>query len=246
MRPVGDTGASCRCQTTTCCVSRSLASARAPRAERHSNKRRLRDDLQARRLDRALDKPAYLLSYTTLRSVERAIPYGRAALIAQALDAACASAATDELAAEPLRDTLAALASALANADMRAVPLPPGLRLGDALAGWLAAHRPYSPLLALKSGPLAISPEVAQACCIAALKAGLLVITSDDAGIAFANSLVEAACAAVWLRSADDGASPFDPGLCAPLDAPGHPLDGHHAGLRHRDTPAAPPRRRAA
>lgn len=178
--------------------------------------RQLRDDLQARRLDRALDKPSYLLSYTALRSRERPIPYGRAALIEQALDAACASAETDELPAEALRDTLATLASALANADMRAVPLSRGLRLGEALAGWLAAHRPYSPLLALKSGPLAIPPEVAQACCIAALKAGLLVVTSDDAGITFANSLVEAACAAAWLRSADDGASPFDPGLLRP------------------------------
>lgn len=178
--------------------------------------RKVRDELVALRLDRAVTKPALLLAYTALRARDIAVPYGRAALAERWLDAACAGAATDDLPAVALRDTLAALASALANADMRAVPLPPGARLGDALSDWLAAHRPYSPLATIKSGPLAITPEVAQACCIAALKAGLLVVSSDDASISFANSLTEAACAAAWLRFTDDGRSPFDPALLRP------------------------------
>lgn len=199
-------------------VTRVVGSAIKGTAARKSAQqaRQLVAELPALRLDRAVTKPAALLAYTTLCTRETAMPYGRAALVDHALDVACAAAAADVLPAVPLRDTLATLASALANADVRAVPLPPGVRLGDALADWLAAHRPYSPLATIKSGPLAIAPEDAQVCCLAALKAGLLVVSSDDASITFANSLVEAACAAAWLRLADDSNSPFDPGLLRP------------------------------
>ncbi|HEX6818748.1 MAG TPA: HEAT repeat domain-containing protein [Ktedonobacterales bacterium] len=188
-----------------------------PAARKSSRQaRELRDELQALRLDRAVVNPAQLLSFVAVSRREAPLPYGRAALVEQALDAACAAAATEDLPAAQLRDTLATLASALANADVRSVPLPPGLRLGEALSDWLAAHRPYSPLVTIKSGPLAIIPEVAHACCLAGLKAGLLVVSSDDASIAFSNSLTEAACAAAWLGLADDGSSPLDSGLLRP------------------------------
>lgn len=196
------------------------------------NAGRLRDELQAHRLDRALCTPALLLAVTTAttaRPTEKTqadtpLPYGRAALLRQALEATCTQEATEQVPGARLRETLGALASALAHADLHAVPLPQGARLGEAMAAWLGQHHPLSPHQSVTSGPsggpptgpLALSAEVAHACCLAGLHAGILAVSSDDSGLAFSHSLVEAAFAAEWLRAADDGGSALDAGLLRP------------------------------
>jgi HEAT repeat protein len=198
------------------------AQAALPRATPRRSSQRgydLRQELQRHRLDRALRTPALLLALTSVapeRSADAPLPDGRAALLMDATEAACAREATPDLPAEHLAVTLGALASALAHADQRAVPLAPGLRLGDAVATWMAQHRPYSPLRSAQSGPLSVPAEVAHACCLAGLRAGILAVTSDDSGLTFAHSLAEAAFAVRWLRATDDGASPFDTGLLRP------------------------------
>lgn len=184
---------------------------------------RLREELAARRLERALRLPG-LLVLTIALPAETPLPYGRAALLRKTLTIACTqslqapgdTADGEPLSAETLRQTLAALASSLIHADRHAVPLPAGARLGEALASWLGEHRPYSPLASIRSGPLAVSPEVAHACCLAGLRAGLLAVESDDSGLTFAHSLIEAGFAATWLADADDSTSPFDPGILRP------------------------------
>jgi len=190
-----------------------------PRSDSRRTAGRLRDDLQAHRLDRALCTPALLLTVTAARPAGTPLPplpYGRAALLRQALEATCTQEASEELPATRLRETLGALASALAHADLHAVPLRQGTRLGEAMAAWLGQHHLLYPLQAATDGPLPLSAELCHACCLAGLHAGILTVTSDDSGLAFTHSLFEAAFAAEWLRAADDGASALDAGLLRP------------------------------
>ncbi len=186
-----------------------------PRGSSRRTTSRLRDELLAHRLHRALRLPGLLALATRHpgKPDDAPLPFGRAALLQLALVDACAQAATDGLPADTVLQTLSALASALTHADLRAIPLPLGARLGDAVTEWLGQHRPYSPLQSVKSGPRALPADIVHACCLAGLRTGLLVITSDESGLTFAHSLLEAGCAAAWLRAADDGASPLDLGL---------------------------------
>lgn len=190
-----------------------VATALRPQGAKRQSATVVRAELRARRLETALTIPAGLTAYMAVRLANRPLPYGRAALLREGIQAACDNIASEELPAERLMETLGALASALCHADVRAVPLPPGERLGDSLANWLAYNQPYSPLQDASDAQLFLSPEIVHLCCMAALRAGLLVVSSDDGSLSFAHSLLEASFAATWLRDADDGTSPLDAGL---------------------------------
>jgi hypothetical protein len=195
----------------------------------------LRQDLQRHRLDRALAIPAVLTAYMAARDAGRPLPYGRAELLQEAIEALCEravkplgtqrvgrvaqSVGEPTIPAARLLEVLGALASALGLADAYGVPLAPETQPGQALAAWLAEHKPHLPMQRRRSAPLTLPQDVAEACCRVALDAGILVVSSDGATLGFAHSLLEASFAASWMGAQDandDGVAPLEVSILRP------------------------------
>ncbi len=155
--------------------------------------------LRAHQLDLWAALPAHLAElYAVARDLGEALPFGRAQAAARYLETATRRAQTGE----NLLHTLGALASSLLLARQPVLPLSQGTPLGAALERWLAAHPPLprtDPTIA------ALTADRLEAAAHEAFAIGLLRLSPDGAALSFANSVLQAQCAAYALAAGDDG-----------------------------------------
>lgn len=167
---------------------------------------------QASELQSALDEyhlsagvrsPATLAALMCIPVGTDGWPHGRGELYREYARALCA---TDDVAtANRHALILGALAVSLRRASIRTLWIPASRSLGRVVVDWLDEALPLTPT-ELRSEPLLIaSPEEAERACQLALTRGVLLRTADGAGLAFANTMLEAAFAAWWLDLMDDG-----------------------------------------
>lgn len=140
-------------------------------------------------------------------------PYGMGRLLAADCLRRCESVASEEIPTTYLLQFLGGLASALCATGERSVPLAAAHELGQSVGAWLEVHRPQSPAARRQSGGIGLSGEQIEALCAAALDAGLLLVSPDGGALRFTHRLIEATCAAVWLRDHEERDDPLDPRL---------------------------------
>lgn len=161
------------------------------------------------------------------------LPVGRGRLFAERVDALSHEIAAVGVDGDITRRVLGALASALRRQELRVVPIPHGQALGKAVAAFIDEGDLLRPSDFGESEQTIITPEAAESVTQAALDKGVLAYSPDKRTVAFANTVLEAAFAAAWLRAADDGIGALNPELLRPqwtapvllwsgcLDAPG-------------------------
>lgn len=186
-------------------VMRALQQTPPPKQIKRPKRNDVPETLRTHELTTPVALPATLAALLAAWCDPRPLPYGRGQLYGRYCDILSARAAGAQLDAERVRFVLGALASSLRRADVHVVAVTGGESMGEAVTQRLETLQPLIPLdLRTVSQPSPLAVEV-DAICRGALQAGILARSSDSVGVSFANSLLEAAFAALWLRDRDDG-----------------------------------------
>ncbi len=109
-----------------------------------------------------------------------------------------------------------AIAAGLRLEGQRAIQTAPNGSLGRTLADWLERVDLLALIDAADDESLIIRPEDLEETCQVALRAGVLAQDAGKQTIHFANSMLEAAYAARWLDTADNGLGLLQPELARP------------------------------
>ncbi|MGH2517986.1 MAG: hypothetical protein ACRDHP_20275, partial [Ktedonobacterales bacterium] len=164
-----------------------------------------RGALESHRLMESIRTPAGLAALMALNQGGETWPYGRGELLRSYARALCGGGAGERPDADRKALLLGALAVSLRVAGTRTLKIPRARSMGRVMVEWLDETPPLAPTELKLESHLIASPEEAESACQDALARGILLRTPDGAGIAFANSVLEATFAAWWLDLLDDG-----------------------------------------
>jgi HEAT repeat protein len=164
-------------------------------------------------LDTSLSLPAALAVLSRVWASDGELPFGRATLYERALCVALADHRATGLSPERALRVLGGLASAMRRAGVHAVPVPPDQPLDRSVMLWLAEHEPLLPTEpAPEPMPLLNADDMASIWPLA-IKRGVVVLSADGERLGFSTTVLEAAAAAWWLRTTDDGLGRLSPEL---------------------------------
>ncbi len=197
-------------------VMRALQQTPPPKQATRPKRSEVLDTLRAHELAAPVALPATLAALLAAWSDVRPLPYGRGQLYRRYCEILSARAAGAQLEPERVRFILGTLASSLRRADVHVVTVAAGESMGDAVTQRLETLEPLTPLDLRTTSQPSLLPVEVDAICRGALQAGILVRSSDSVGLSFANSTLEAAFAAQWLRDGDDGFGRLNPELLRP------------------------------
>lgn len=197
-------------------VARALKQARPPKATQRPKQADLPATLLAHEIASPAARPVTLAALFAVWGDSRPLPYGRGQLYLRYCDLLSAQAAGTRLEPARVRFVLGMLASSLRRADEHIVTIMPGESMGAAVVQRLDTLEPLAPLDLRTTNQQAQLADEVDAICRAALLPGVLMRSSDSIGLSFANSVLEAAFAALWLRETDDGFGRLNPELLRP------------------------------
>lgn len=194
----------------------------------------------------SLTSPACLAALVQASFHNSEVPAGRAALlretVTRAFSAGVSTAAESALALK----LVGAVAAGLRTSGTHAIRTSSSGSLGRTLADWLERVELSTPTATLEEDAPLFRPEELEAMCRHALRAGILVRDPQKRMLRFANRLLEATCAAVWLEATDSGLGRLRPELLQPewlqpmllwAGAAEHPGDITFRLLRLLETP---------
>ena len=194
-------------------VIRALRQTRSPKNAKRPKVGVLPVVLREHELAASVGVPATLAALLTVWEHGEPLPYGRGRLYRSYGDILCERAAGAQLAPERVRHILGAIASSLRRADAHVVMVAPGESMGMAVTARMETLEPLAPLdMRTIDQPLPL-PAEADAVCRGALQVGILMRSSDSGGLSFANSILEAAFAAMWLHETNDSFGRLNPEL---------------------------------
>lgn len=197
-------------------VARTLRQAKPPKETQRPKQGDLPATLRALEIAAPAAVPVTLAALLTVWSDAKPLPYGRGQLYLRYCDLLSAQAAGTRLEPARVRFVLGMLASSLRRADEHVVMVTPGNSMGLTVTQRLDTLEPLAPLDLRTTNQQAQLADEVDAICRAALQAGILMRSSDSIGLSFANSVLEAAFASLWLRETDDGFGRLNPELLRP------------------------------
>jgi HEAT repeat protein len=164
-------------------------------------------------LDTSLSLPAALGALSRVWASDGELPFGRAALYERALAVALAEPRATDGSSERALRVLGGLASAMRRAGVHAVPVAPDQPLDRAVTLWLFEHKPLLPTEPAPEPMSLLNADEMAAIWPLAIKRGVVVLSADGERLGFSTTVFEAAAAAWWLRSTDDGLGRLSPEL---------------------------------
>ena len=203
-------------------ISKALLQARSAQARRGDDPLR---ELEQHRLEVSAGVPGVLASAVLVRQARGQLPFGRSALLREALDTLASRDARRDAGRDTESETtsatatlhlLSALASSFRVSGSRAVPIGAGQTMGRAALLWLGDAPPQPPTENTPARPPTQDDEEVERHCRAALRAGLLTRRLDGAELTIAQPLYEARLAARWLQDHDDSHGVLAPELLLP------------------------------
>lgn len=186
----------------------------------HHGRRETLDDLSNNMLGGGLGAqiahPATLSAYLDLRASGVQPPSGRGLLLHEYATLLCQRAAGRDLDPRHIAELLSALALSMRDADLAAIPIPPGTSIGQAIATLLAEALLFGPRDASAGLPHFDDPATIERIATAAAGVGLLEWSPDRRWVKFAQRSLESTFAARALEVAYGDTGEIPPFLVAP------------------------------